>query len=147
MYSPAYKLAVFLYKRHNVGNRTDSHKVCEAVRDSVLLALKCTYQFICNSDTCIVFKFKIATLPVRINDRNGLRQGVRRKMVIRNNKLHFKLIDIFCFFNGAYSVIDSDDELNSHHAELVNCLIAQSVALCVAVRNIINHVRTLHFKV
>ena len=68
-------------------------------------------------------------------------------MVIRNNKLHFKLIYIFCFFNGAYSVIDSDDELNSHHAELVNCLIAQSVALCVAVRNIINHIRALHFKV
>ncbi len=84
---------------------------------------------------------------MRIDNRNGLRQGIGRKMVIRNDKLHFKLIDIFCFFNCAYSVIDGDNKLNPHHAELVDCLIAQSVALGMAVGNIVDHICALHFKV
>ena len=84
---------------------------------------------------------------MRINHGDRLRQSVRRKMMIRDDKLHFKLVDIFRLVDCAYSVIDGDYQLNAHQAELVDSLIAQTVTLGVAVRNIIDNVRALHFKV
>ena len=67
--------------------------------------------------------------------------------MISDNKLHFKLVDIFRLVDCAYSVIDGNYQPDSHQAELVDSLIAQTVTLGVAVRNIIDNVRTLHLKV
>ena len=98
------------------------------------------------ADTCKIPEFQIIIRSVRINDRLSSRQILTKLMMVCNNKLHTKSIDIFSFIHCRNTIVDSHNQISTLCLNLINGMHIHTIALAQAVRNIINNIRPKAFK-